>query len=257
MRVGERRHAVPAQLHVVVQAAANDVQVAVDQARDDAPARRGRSPWSAGRAGPSPRPRSPTARKRPSDRDGDGGRQRCERSLESQGAVIMRVAREDQVAAVVPGSWPTACTDRRHAAAATLRHALATGMICSPADAEPPSSAIRVALASTSSTLSSPDDRAERQESMRTGRDACTALGPRGGLVHHGVGVIDAHAVGAGMLASRSPSPRHRFPCGPSRAAIRAAPAARSPARRRPGSCAASHIRAPPCDVPPEASATM
>ena len=37
-RVGERAHAVPAQLHVEVQAAANDVQVVVDQARQDAPA---------------------------------------------------------------------------------------------------------------------------------------------------------------------------------------------------------------------------
>ena len=35
--VGERAHAVPAQLHVVVEAAADDVHVAVDQARDDAP----------------------------------------------------------------------------------------------------------------------------------------------------------------------------------------------------------------------------
>ena len=41
-RVGERAHAVPAQLHVEVQAAANDVQMVVDQAGQDAACPSGR-----------------------------------------------------------------------------------------------------------------------------------------------------------------------------------------------------------------------
>ena len=64
--VGEAAHAVPAQLHVVVQPAADDVQVVVDQARHDAPALEVDRPWSSDLPAPSPRLSAPTARKRPS-----------------------------------------------------------------------------------------------------------------------------------------------------------------------------------------------